>query len=113
MAIQDPVDSRKTALTVTLSNRAVSVSGSSEKSFESGGVRYSHIMDPRSGLPVQGVLSVAGQNRRLVFQGVHMLMSGEYGRPWMADDKRESKFVFIGRNLPEETFRKGLQLCVA
>jgi thiamine biosynthesis lipoprotein len=59
VTIQDPIDSRKTALTVTLKDRAVSVSGSSEKSFESGGVRYSHIMDPRSGLPVQGVLSVA------------------------------------------------------
>jgi thiamine biosynthesis lipoprotein len=59
VTIQDPVDSRKTALTVTLKDRALSVSGSSEKSFESGGVRYSHIMDPRTGWPVQGVLSVA------------------------------------------------------
>ena len=59
VAIQDPIDSRKTALTVTMKDRALSVSGSSEKSFESGGVRYSHIMDPRSGFPVQGVLSVA------------------------------------------------------
>jgi thiamine biosynthesis lipoprotein len=59
VTIQDPIDPRKTALTVTLKNRALSVSGGSEKSFESGGVRYSHIMDPRTGLPVQGVLSVA------------------------------------------------------
>jgi thiamine biosynthesis lipoprotein len=57
--IQDPLDSRKAALTVTLRNRAVSIAGSSEKSFESGGVRYSHIMDPRTGRPVQGMLSVA------------------------------------------------------
>jgi thiamine biosynthesis lipoprotein len=55
--IQDPVDSRKTALTVTLKDRAVSVAGRSEKSFESGGVRYSHIMDPRTGRPVQGVVA--------------------------------------------------------
>src|SRR5258708_26527715 len=59
VSIQDPVDSRKVALTVTLKDRALSVAGSSEKSFESGGVRYSHIMDPRTGRPVQGVLSVA------------------------------------------------------
>lgn len=59
VALQDPVDSRKTALTVTLKDRAVSVAGRSEKSFESGGVRYSHIMDPRTGWPVQGVLTVA------------------------------------------------------
>ena len=57
--IQDPVDRRKTALTVHLKDRALSVAGSSEKSFESGGVSYSHIMDPRTGRPVQGMLSVA------------------------------------------------------
>jgi FAD:protein FMN transferase len=59
VAIQDPIDSRTAALTVTLEDRALSVAGSSEKSFESGGVRYSHIMDPRTGRPVQGMLSVA------------------------------------------------------
>jgi len=59
VTIQDPIDARKGALTVTLTDRAVSVAGSSEKFFEHNGVRYSHIMDPRTGRPVQGVLSVA------------------------------------------------------
>jgi FAD:protein FMN transferase len=59
VVIQDPIDARNEALTLTLKDRAVSVAGRSEKSFESGGVRYSHIMDPRTGWPVQGVLSVA------------------------------------------------------
>ena len=59
VAIQDPVDSRKTALTVHLRDSALSVAGSSEKSFEAGGTTYSHIMDPRTGRPVQGVLAVA------------------------------------------------------
>lgn len=58
VSIQDPVNSQKTAREVMLNNRSVSVAGSSEKSFEVGGVRYSHIMDPRSGQPVQGMLSV-------------------------------------------------------
>jgi thiamine biosynthesis lipoprotein len=58
VAIQDPIDSRKIALTLHLKDRAVSVAGSSEKSFEAGGVTYSHIMDPRTGKPAQGVLSV-------------------------------------------------------
>jgi thiamine biosynthesis lipoprotein len=57
--IQDPLNPQKIARTVRLKDRALSVAGSSEKSFESGGVRYSHIMDPRTGRPVQGVLSVA------------------------------------------------------
>ena len=58
IAIQDPIDSRKTALTLQLKDRALSVAGRSEKSFEAGGVTYSHIMDPRTGMPAQGVLSV-------------------------------------------------------
>ena len=59
VTLQDPVDARRTALTVSLKNRALSVAGSSEKSFEAGGVRYSHIMDPHTGWPVQGMLTVA------------------------------------------------------
>jgi FAD:protein FMN transferase len=57
--LQDPMDSRKTALAITLKDRALSVAGSSEKAFDAGGIRYSHIMDPRTGRPAQGVLSVA------------------------------------------------------
>jgi thiamine biosynthesis lipoprotein ApbE len=57
--IQDPIDPRNPALTVRLEDRALSVSGTSEKAFEAGGVTYSHIMDPRTGRPVQGVLGVA------------------------------------------------------
>jgi thiamine biosynthesis lipoprotein ApbE len=59
VAIQDPTDARKVAREVTLRNRSLSVAGSSEKSFEANGIRYSHIMDPRTGQPVQGMLSVA------------------------------------------------------
>jgi FAD:protein FMN transferase len=57
--LQDPVDSRKTAFAIRLKDRALSVAGSSEKAFEAGGITYSHIMDPRTGRPAQGVLSVA------------------------------------------------------
>jgi thiamine biosynthesis lipoprotein len=57
--IQDPLDSRRSATTVRLRDRSLSIAGRSEKGFEIGGVRYSHIMDPRTGRPVQGVLTVA------------------------------------------------------
>jgi thiamine biosynthesis lipoprotein ApbE len=57
--VQDPIDARKVAREVTLRNRSLSVAGSSEKSFEANGIRYSHIMDPGTGRPVQGILSVA------------------------------------------------------
>jgi thiamine biosynthesis lipoprotein len=56
--VQDPVERDKIATRVQLKDRALSVSGSYEKFFELNGKRYSHIMDPRTGLPVQGVLSV-------------------------------------------------------
>jgi thiamine biosynthesis lipoprotein ApbE len=59
VSIQDPIAGSKIAREVMLNNRALSIAGSSEKSFEADGVRYSHIMDPRTGRPVQGVLSVA------------------------------------------------------
>ncbi len=57
--LRDPLSSQKTAMSVRLKDRALSVSGSYEKFFDLGGKRYSHIFDPRTGWPVQGVLSVA------------------------------------------------------
>src|SRR5712692_8810037 len=59
VGVQDPVDPGAVALNVHLKDRALSISGSYEKSFEKDGVRYSHIMDPRAARPVQGVWSVA------------------------------------------------------
>ena len=57
--IQDPAGGGRVALTVPLKDRALSVSGRAEKSFERDGIVYAHIMDPRTAQPVQGVLSVA------------------------------------------------------
>ncbi|MBO0860314.1 MAG: FAD:protein FMN transferase [Chloracidobacterium sp.] len=56
--VQDPVERDKIAIRIQLKDLALSVSGSYEKFFELNGKRYSHIMDPRTGRPVQGVLSV-------------------------------------------------------
>ncbi|MEW5980053.1 MAG: FAD:protein FMN transferase [Acidobacteriota bacterium] len=60
--IRDPLaphNPNKSAASVQLHNQALSVSGNYEKFFEAGGKRYSHIMDPRTGRPVEGMLSVA------------------------------------------------------
>jgi G3E family GTPase len=59
----------------------------------------------------KGVLNIEGQDRRVVFQGVHMMMGGDLAKPWAPGEKRTSKMVFIGRNLPEDVFVKGLELC--
>jgi len=54
-----PVRIENLSISVTLRDRAVSVAGGSEKFFEAGGIRYSHIMDPRTGRPAQNVQCVA------------------------------------------------------
>jgi thiamine biosynthesis lipoprotein len=59
VAIQDPTNAAKTALTVPLRDRALSVSGGYARFFEEDGVTYAHILDPRTGRPARGVLSVA------------------------------------------------------
>ena len=64
-------------------------------------------------LRYKGVLHVQGNASRVVFQGVHMLMASDVGKPWLNDAERESVLVFIGRNLPKEVFQAGLQTCLA
>jgi G3E family GTPase len=61
----------------------------------------------------KGVLQIAGVDRRVVFQGVHMLMGSEPGPAWKPGEPRESKLVFIGRELPRDLLLQGLAQCVA
>jgi G3E family GTPase len=48
-----------------------------------------------------------------VFQGVHMMLDGDSQREWKPDEKRESKVVFIGRDLAEDDIRSGFLACAA
>jgi G3E family GTPase len=66
----------------------------------------------RDMLRYKGVLHVHDNPRRVLFQGVHMIMGADEGKPWGLDEHRESKMVFIGRKLPRDLFEKGLALCV-
>jgi G3E family GTPase len=63
-------------------------------------------------LRYKGVLALKDNPHRVVFQGVHMLMGGDLGRPWGAEERRESVMVFIGRNLPKDVFLQGLEQCL-
>jgi G3E family GTPase len=64
-------------------------------------------------LRYKGILYMKGINRRMLFQGVHMMMGAEPGKPWLASEKKNTKMVFIGRKLPQEIFTKGLEQCLA
>ena len=61
----------------------------------------------------KGVLNIRGVDRRVVFQGVHMLMGTDLGSAWKDGEVRESKFVFIGRGMPKDELLAGLTQCVA
>jgi len=61
----------------------------------------------------KGILAFKDDPQRFVFQGVHMILDGDHQRAWRADEKRESRIVFIGRNLPEEKIRQGFEACAA
>ena len=64
-------------------------------------------------LRCKGILSFKDDPERFVFQGVHMILDGDHQRAWSADEKRESRAVFIGRHLPEEKIRAGFESCIA
>ena len=63
-------------------------------------------------LRYKGVLWMKGNPRRVVFQGVHMMMGGDMGKPW-GKDKKQSVMVFIGKKLPKDLFLAGLEQCLA
>jgi G3E family GTPase len=60
----------------------------------------------------KGILAFEGDPDRFVFQGVHMMLDGDHQRPWRQGESRESRIVFIGRNLPEDKIRRGFAACL-
>ncbi len=64
-------------------------------------------------LRYKGVLWMKGKPNRVVFQGVHMMMGGDMGKPWQKTEKKQSILVFIGKKLPKDLFLAGLEQCLA
>jgi G3E family GTPase len=64
-------------------------------------------------LRYKGVLWMKGNPRRVVFQGVHMMMGGDMGKPWAKNEKKGSVMVFIGKKLPKDIFIAGMEECLA
>jgi G3E family GTPase len=63
-------------------------------------------------LRCKGILAFKDDDERFVFQGVHMILDGDHQRPWKNDETRESRIVFIGRNLPRELITEGFESCL-
>ena len=55
----------------------------------------------------------SGDARRMVFQSVHMLLEGDWQRPWKADERRHSRLVLIGRGLDAAALAAGFAACAA
>ena len=64
-------------------------------------------------LRTKGIIDAAGQDRKLVLQAVHMLMEGDFTTPWPRETPRQSRLVFIGRNLDPESLGAGFLACRA
>jgi len=60
----------------------------------------------------KGILAFSDDDDRYVFQGVHMMLEGDHQRKWKDGEPRESRLVFIGRELPEQITRDGFESCI-
>ncbi len=61
----------------------------------------------------KGILDFDGYDKRYVFQGVHMVMDSQWGLDWTAEEKRDSRLVFIGRGLDQKALTEGFEGCRA
>ncbi len=64
-------------------------------------------------LRLKGIIALKGDDERYVVQGVHMIIEGDHQRPWKDGEKRESRLVFIGRNLDAERLKRTFEACQA
>jgi G3E family GTPase len=64
-------------------------------------------------LRLKGIIAFPNDDDRYVIQGVHMIMEGDHQRPWRDDEARESRLVFIGRDLDADRLRRSFDACQA
>jgi thiamine biosynthesis lipoprotein len=100
--ISDPKDERRHATEAVLKNESISTSGSSEKFFLADGKIWSHIMDPRTGYPAQGVLSVSVIAPRTLDTEAWTKPYFVNGRKWTEAHKPSSFRVFYCEDKAEQ-----------
>ena len=93
--IKDPWDNRKTMAEVWLKDSSMSTSGSYEKFFRAEGKIYAHIMDPRTGYPAQGSVSVSVIAPRTVDSEAWAKPYFVNGRQWAVKHRPKDFRVFF------------------
>lgn len=61
---------------------------------------------------MKGIINIAGEENRFVFQGVHMIFDGVRDRAWRPDETRRNQLVFIGRNLNADKLKQAFLTCM-
>ena len=64
-------------------------------------------------LRLKGILAFKNDPERYVVQGVHMIIEGDHQRAWKEGEPRDSRLVFIGRDLDREKLEKSFRACEA
>jgi len=60
---------------------------------------------------MKGVLSIANAEQKFVYQAVHMIFNGDFDEAWAQGETRESKLVFIGKNLDHGELKAAFAAC--
>jgi G3E family GTPase len=99
-----------------------------DEDMQSVSVRHPGAVDPDKFMPwisdltqregpnilrCKGIVAFPGEPKRFVFQGVHMILDGDLQDTWKDGETRQSRVVFIGRNLDEDAIREGFLSCAA
>ena len=101
--IRDPKNEKKSVAEVYLKDESMSTSGNYEKFFRAEGRIYSHIMDPRTGWPAQGVLSVSAVTPRTIDSEAWTKPLFVNGRAWAGKHKPAGLRAFFCEDTPEQT----------
>ncbi len=100
--IRDPKNERKSVAEVFLKNQSMSTSGSYEKFFRAEGHVYSHIMDPRTGFPAPGMLSVSLISPRTIDSEAWAKPFFINGRRWAAEHNSQGFRAFFCEDRTEQ-----------
>lgn len=96
----------------TVSSVGMKLEGSVNISLLESWIQRLIMQDGASLYRYKGIISVKGMEEKFIFQGVGMMFDGGFSNvKWRKDEKRESRFVFIGKHLEHQMYREGFMAC--